>query len=241
MKKLLFILTGISAMLLGSCVRELWNEETAADATLRLSVNVESIGAGSHLTTRTTVNPEPGEDNIFSLYLLFFEPDANRNGNFIDYVKIEQLMGAGIDTEIDLEKHSALTVTDSYNILAVANIGDNRYLGEPAASWMSQWIGKSENEVMNQAIAQVEGSTAGNDNAVHSDKLLMYGRVVKAKDQFHLNLVLTRNMARIDVVNNENEQYDLMTVEIRNAYSTASIWHDRELDFSASVAASSPM
>ena len=227
MKRLLAY-TGIAAVLLASCIKEpkQWNDEEVPADKLRLTLNIDGLDA--ELATRSTVIPEQGEDRLSSLYLLFFRSDASRNGEFIDYVKVEN--SAGINTNVDIyfDAYSQLRVTEAYHILAITNIAGYDYLqGNAAANWMANWHGKTENEVLTEAEAYVRGSISPNDddvNRIRSNILLMNGRAEKAKEQFHIAITLSRNLARFDVHNMKQAEYDLVSASIWNAYEATSIW-----------------
>ncbi|MCL2728309.1 MAG: hypothetical protein FWD56_08005, partial [Bacteroidales bacterium] len=238
MKRILFTWLGVAALLFGSCSREslLWNdeEEKVPVNTLRLYVDVQGLGAESAIT-RSTIAPELGEDQITSLYLLFFEPNTTRNGMFVDYVEVTGPLTIGSNIDIDL-RGTEVNVTDPYHILVIANIdgvAGKRYLDDlEVTPWMLQWVNKTENQVMSEARAWAVGGTLG----IAPSGLLMNSRVEKAREQFHVHVLLNRNQARFDVINELKENYDLVSVEIRNAYPTSSIWKAGEIDYSTAAA-----
>ncbi|MCL2501639.1 MAG: hypothetical protein FWE99_00730 [Bacteroidales bacterium] len=230
------LLTGIVAVFLGSCIKDNFpaeTEEVFPANTLRLYIDAQGLGS-EPAATRALVLVEPGEDEISSLYLLFFEPDALRNGLFVDYVKINGPLTMG--TQLDIDLHGTqINVTGHYHILAIANIdgtAGNRYLNDMDANpWMFQWVNKTESEVMSQARAWAKGGFL-----VAPNGLLMNSRVEKMEHQFHLNILLHRNQARFDVVNDLKQEYDLVSVEIRNAYPSSSIWNMGEMNYSSAFA-----
>jgi hypothetical protein len=242
MKKILFILTGFLMLFATSCVSDLDNNIPGTDPVkeniLRLSVSTEQVGMGgfglkSVMATRTTVAAEPGEDEISSLYLLFFDASASRNGAFVDYVEIGGSLSANTSLNINLIGTN-IDVTGAYNILAIANIHGTagaRYLnGMTIENWMGQWIGKTEQAVMSEAIAwTTDGFT------IAPTGLLMSGRTEKATNQFDVTLSLSRNQARFDVWSNVRETHDLVSVQIRNAYPMSSIWNQGVLDYTTAT------
>ena len=234
MKRLL-LLVGIAAIL-GSCnLKDQWQQQNQGPIppnTLRLFISDIPMGADL-VTTRATVDPETGEDQISSLYLLFFESNASRNGLFVDYVKINGPLTMNTSIDINLIG-TQVNVTDAYNILAIANIDDvagKRYLnGEEVDAWMYQWINYTEREVLSQARAWTT-----NGFIINPSGLLMNGRVDKAEHQFDLNLLLTRNQARYDVINNVKDEYDLISVQLSNAFPTSSVWNGGVTEYSNAI------
>jgi hypothetical protein len=222
MKKLIFALTGISMMLLGSCSQE-WgggNDPVRDDNTLALTVTVDDKG-GSVNASQTRVEALPEEKTISSLYLLFFRPEGN-SAWFEDYIEVTDIKAIGAEHIIDMSG-TQLNLTAPYNILAIANIkgvDGARYLNNMSVeSWMQQWAGKSEQEV-------IEAAQAWTTNApVNPKVLLMSGSAKKAANQFKVDLTLVRNQIRFDVVNNA-DGYDLVSVAIYNAYPVSKIWND---------------
>ncbi len=217
--------------MLGSCIYDSEIEEIQNGNVLRLSVAVKQPGIQTAM--RATVPSELGEDDITALYLLFFQPGG---GLFVDYVKIENLIPYS-SMAIDMSSHPSLGVSEAYDILAVANIGDDHYITGNVDTWMQQWSGHDMDEVKEQAIVWLQGGE-DDSNAISPDRLLMTGSIAKAQDQFDLNLELTRNMIRFDVYNNQRQQYDLVSTEIWNAYPTGVIWKSgtATIDFSGDVA-----
>ncbi len=225
MKKSLFALIGISAMLLGSCaeVGPTPDEPPPADNTLRITYDVENH-PGRSVNTRLAATDE--EKTVQSLYLLFFEPTNDRSGEYIDVVKIEnpQIL---TDNEIDMS-NTLLSVTEAYNILAIANIeidGAVQYLDKPSVdNWMTQWAGKTEHQVITEARAWTNA-----DPGIEDDELLMSGSGKKAANSFRVDFTLMRNQIRYDVVNNASD-YELVYVGLYNAYTMSKIWNDGSAD-----------
>jgi hypothetical protein len=223
MRRLLFSLIGISALLLGSCSEIDVNNPAPIPAgnTLGLTINVDGQESQA-AKTRTPVDPVGIETEIETLFLLFFEPDANRNGAFVDYVKIEDIAQPKSKWNIDMVD-TRINVTAPYHILAIANAED--YLnGADVASWIRTWSGKSEIEVMTQAVAWTKEGIA------EPDRLLMSGRVEKARDQFDVTVDLTRNQARFDVLNERKEDYQVVSVQLRNVYPSTLVWSGGKAD-----------
>ncbi|MDR2882204.1 MAG: hypothetical protein LBU98_00260 [Alistipes sp.] len=236
MKKLLLALTGISAMLLGSCSQEMGGPggddlRPIPPNTLRLTVDVNNKGLVASPTTRAVASPD--EKTISDLYLLFFEPGADKSGLFVDYVEIDpDDLGTSVNPDgwsgtLDIDmSQSQLDVTAAYNILAIANIGHTNddaveYLGEGTtpAAWIAQWAGKTQQEV----IAGARALTA--TGSVGSHQLLMSGITSKAANEFKTEVTLLRNQIRLDVVNND-AGYKLTWASVHNAYGQSKVWND---------------
>jgi hypothetical protein len=238
MKKLILSVLGMSVLMLGSCSREYPTDETKIpDGKLKLTIEVADIsGAGNNtrVNTRAGVVSQEGENTIGSLYLLFFDQQSDRSGEYLDYTEVAMptdsdagTMGMSVETTIDFP--AGLTADGAYNILAIANIGDGSYSGDKTvAQWMSQWAGKSERDVMANSLGVLpqDISPAG---------LLMHGRMEKAEGEEQARLILSRDLARLDVTNAAKATYDLVTVSVWNAYPTTSIFGDGMMDYSADV------
>ncbi|MCL2561411.1 MAG: hypothetical protein FWE10_03700 [Rikenellaceae bacterium] len=248
MKRILFSLTILAALLFaGACSSERWHGdgEQSRQGTLRLQVNVEGLALDtgnsgatrSAAMTRAMVNAEDGEDLISSLYLMFFEPNDFRQGELIDWVEValtEDFINMNVQTRIaDIDLSGTIIDPDAaYHILAVANINDVRYVGDGMTidMWMNQWDGLTEDQVMFEARGWVAAGTPIDPNG-----LLMSGRIVKSAGQTQLNLTLSRTQARLDVVNNTRETYDLVSATAWNGYPSASVWPGGILDYSSSA------
>lgn len=227
MNRFMFTFLLIPALLAGSCTMEQTVEGEAPGGNgLRLSVMVKEQGIQT--ATRSTVASLEGEDNVSSLYLLFFEPGAGGQGRFLDYVKVTN-PSQGV-FPVDVSDHPSIEVSGAYHILALANVDDNRYVSGTIDRWMQQWSGLSANEVEAQARTWVEGAS-DNSNAISPDMLLMTGRIDKAQDQFDMTLELTRGVIRFDVYNNREESHDLISAEIWNTCQSNLLWGTED-DFS---------
>jgi hypothetical protein len=220
MKKLLFLMAGISAMLLGSCSQE-WGggkNPTHDGNALALTVNVKETGSSA--TTRVAASPE--EKTIASLYLLFFEPEANGEGRFVDYIEVTDIKATGEEHSINMTG-TQLNLTEAYDILAIANIkgpAGAHYLNNMSIeAWMQQWADKTRQQV-------IETARAWTTNApIDPEALLMSGSTKKEANKFKVDLTLVRNQIRFDVIN-KIKDHEMVFVGIYNAYQTAKIWND---------------
>lgn len=232
MKRLLYGLLGIAAMSLGSCMTDNAGADSKSSSKLSVFVTTGDMEVGL-AKTRASLAPETGEDVINDLYLLFFESNAAGDGVFVDVVPVEGPLTMNTKFDIDLTETS-IDVIQPYRILAVANIDGadgSRYLnGLSVENWIQQWVGKTENEVVSQAAAWTAAGFR-----IEPSGLLMNGRVEKRKSQFHVDLVLSRNQARFDVLNDVKNDYDLVEVQICNAYPSSSIWNGGDMDYTHAV------
>jgi hypothetical protein len=237
MRNLFATFSVVMLLMMSACSRETLIENDSkgvmpeAENVLRVYVNTMRTG---NLLTRAEVDPEEDEDTIESLYLLFFESETDNSGEFVDYIEVESPAGSGLFNDINMHG-TQIQVTDAYHILAVANIhgefGSHYLNGEDVSAWMLQWAGKSESEVT--SAAKMRTRTGMRPLA---GQLLMSGRVEKPANCFEVNIPLIRNQVRFDVINNLKDQYDVVSVEIRNVYTETKVWNDGTsagaLDFS---------
>jgi hypothetical protein len=229
MKKLLFVCMGLSTILLGSCAKE-WSvvDQNPTEVNeLHVSVGLEGI-TRQFAKTRVDVPALADEMKVGDLYLLFFEAMADKSGKFVDFVEMKNLQDVGsngqsLEQDIDMSG-TQLDVTAGYNILAIANIGsmdDERYLNNLSVSeWMRQWTDKTEKEVIAESVAWTTGGSV-----INPDELLMSGRAEKPANVYSVNIPLTRNQVRFDIIN-KTTTHQLVSVAICNAYPASKIWND---------------
>ncbi len=77
MKKLLYIITALSAVLYGSCATEVREGRNAAADKLRVALEVEDLTIPAN--TRASIPAEEGETTVESLYLLFTRRRSERS------------------------------------------------------------------------------------------------------------------------------------------------------------------
>lgn len=232
MKRLIYSLLVAAVVPFASCVADDAGTTSARSGKLSVYVTADGVQVGL-AKTRATLAPEAGEDSVNDLHLLFFQSNSSGNGVFVDHVTVEGPLSMNTQFDIDLTGTS-VDIIEAYDILAIANVAGTdgaRYLnGQEIDNWMQQWVGKTQREVMAQATAW---ATAG--YAVEPSGLLMNGRVSKARSQFHLELTLSRNQARFDVLNSVKNDYDLMEAAVYNAYPSSSVWNQGTVDYTQSV------
>jgi hypothetical protein len=209
----------------GSCSTEAPQDRHITDGeTLRVALEVEKLT--NTAATRATIPAEEGETTVESLYLLFFAPDAVQNGTFIDAVEVTEV--SEMSAIVDLSAHPEVTATDAYNILAVANLADQRYIsldGEliEVDTWIGKLTGKTQKEVMQQTSAMITVAP-GDANAIQPDQLLMSASVEKAAGKSEIDLVLTRGVVRFDIYNEVSATYEIVSTSIWNAYPSTPVW-----------------
>ncbi len=257
MKKVLSAFVIMAALLLASCVQEahISGPSRPDGETMRMRIEVPKIsGINSGAKTRS-IAVEEGEDRVQTLYLLFFEPSADGTGKFLNYLHVnandftpvstDGMMGMAIDVDIEFGRASSgivdpieaittwgtINTSDAYNILGIANLKDNWY----APGSVNEWMGKfrlnnmSEREVITSSRATLPSSS------ITPDALLMHGRMEKPAGEGQLHMVLSRDLARFDVINGARENFDLVSVSVWNSYSTSSIWERGVLDYSKDI------
>lgn len=223
-------MAGLSIILSSSCMKDDKVKDASADNKLHVKLEVSGYSTPA---TRAMVDAEEGEINISSLYLLFFDQSS---GAFVDYIKVDGVTTMMFD--VDLAEYPNIDINNHYyNILAMANTDGNNYTFYGNRDMdMDAWVetvvmsGKTQKQAMEEAIASVtEGDT------IAPDGLLMSGVFVKPDQSNNLSLLLTRNVVRLDVINQMSSSYDLVTASIWNAYPQTSVWGGTAMDFSAST------
>jgi hypothetical protein len=234
MKKLLFSILGLS-LLLGSCSQEvqtgLW-PNSKGDAGLHIEVAGPTNGNGA--STRAEVASVEGENTITSLYLLFFDQSTDGSGNYITYTSVPMptdndagTMGMNIDTAFTFP--AGTSAAGAYSVLAMGNLFDGIYVDGTVETWMEQWDGKSQKEVMAGAKATLPA------NLISSGGLLMQGRADKPAGDDQIHMVISRVVSRLDVTNAASSEYTLVTASVWNAYTTASVWGEGLMNYSDGV------
>ncbi len=244
------------ALLLASCAREIPVPEQYQPngETMRMRLEVQEMSGGNHKARTRAIAPEESEDRVQTLYLLFFEPSSNGTGKFLNYLPVnvddftpaseDGMMGMAVDVDIELgrartglvDAEEALTTwgtldaSDAYNILGIANLKDKQYITGSVDEWMGEFRLKnmSEREV-------ITGSRVTLPSSITADAILMHGRMEKPAGEGQLHMVLGRDLARFDVINEARENFDLVSVSIWNGYSASSIWERGILDYSNNI------
>lgn len=234
MKRIFLFCALIAGLMLASCQSEPNNGSTQIGKDkMLLRFNVEQ--QSSQLATRAGIAPEPGEEVVNALYLLFFEPTSDGSGQFKGYLEVTSNLVMDTEMELTFPSSSGLDGGQDYNVLAVANIAEDKYLNNiygGVSAWFDQFYGKTESQVKNMALAYVTGKNEGNDGVLSYDdnnilpsELLMSGSTKKNGNNPLLSVTLKRGVSRFDVINDLKETtHDVVTVSIWNAYPTTPIW-----------------
>lgn len=227
MKKQFITALGLLSLLFASCSHDATEDLGVVPAgdTFTMRVNVEGAAHGA---TRATVDPVTGEENVNSLYLLFFSPSTDRSGEFQGSIKLDGPLQMNEDIRVDMSG-TGLSSTDDYKILAVANIDSYApYLGVSVTEWLAGLQGMTENNVYKLVMAYIAA-----DEQIDIDKLIMTGEVDKPAGGIStMRLTLTRGLVRFDVVNSARESYDLVSVSIWNAFPETSMFGGGLVDYS---------
>lgn len=234
MKKI-FALTGLACMLLmTACQKD--GLDGGKNSSSALSVTVSLDNMNKEAATRGPVDPEEGEEQVNTLYLYFFDASDSQSGMFVDYIKVEGPLA--MDSKYTLQTAGTnISVSNAYNVIAIANIDDNRYISGDVDVWNTQWSGKTEEYFRANAFAAISGTASESDNskAIDSKWIPMNGSTTKKAMSGEIYMPLVRNVARFDVINIVNTSYDLVSTSIWNAYTRSSLTGDGVLDYSKTL------
>lgn len=236
MKKLLLSMLGISLLLLGSCAQEapIGGKDSIPDGKMRLTVELDDL-TRSGGATRAEIQSEAGEDRVNSLYLLFFGGTSNGGGTFKAYTEVampEPNPDSNPDGNYSMNLEATITYPDGtsndedYSILAIANIADDLYIEGTVEDWMEQWEGKTESYVVAHSRANIP---TGNFS---SSLLLMHGSQRKPAGDNQVHILLSRDVARIDVTKESTlTGWDITTVSVWNSFPAAYVWDSGIMDY----------
>ncbi len=216
-----FLLYGIIAtgMLTTGCLKGVEGIDSGKES-FRLKVSVEEIGSNLPAFSRATVPAVEGEEEMDRLILLFFHYSTSKTGQFVKSYEIDSPnSGDWIELEVGYGKGEGLNHTESYSILACANVSDYH-------PTLSSFEGLTEEEVERQMILTMDG-------AIPAHRLPMGGRTAKMANQETIDLRLTRAIVRFDVINTLTELYDLTSVTIYGARLQSHLWQNDEVENAA--------
>lgn len=238
MKKIFAFITIASMFMFSSCNSDDAGNGSSGDnsaSLLRVKITEEKLS--TETATRATIDASSEEQTINSLYLFFFESSSNMSGQFVDYLEINSSLDMNTQISLSIPATSAINGLTAYNILAVANIHDNQYIGTDVDTWVNENMsGRIESYVRQNLQAQTGGSQTNNNNIIYPDQILMNGTATKAAGSSDVAITLTRNVARFDVKNSVYTDYDLVSVSIWNGYPYSSVFGEGVLDYSSSTA-----
>ncbi|MDR2882202.1 MAG: hypothetical protein LBU98_00250 [Alistipes sp.] len=247
MKRTLTSMLGASLLLfgLGACSQETpagGVDPVRGKGSLTIEVEGLSRGAGAAATrgpqTRADYVPSVnGENTVNSLYLLFFDPAT---GLFDSYERVagipgtptQENMSGNVPMNIDGVPYPAGRSADAWDILAIANIDESYFVdndpqtaADAVGDWMAQWTGRDMEYVTSNALATLPP-------AIASERLLMHGTIEKPAGETQIHLMLTRDVARIDVTM-ASTHYRIMSATIWNAFPTSSVWDGGSIDLTS--------
>lgn len=180
--------------------------------------------------TRSTVPPLPGEEQINTMHVFFFEHSNSGSGKFVESVFVKNDDGSPIGNmgaiEVFFPAGSSLNSNTNYNLLICANVSDSE-LGDV-------FTGLDENAAalkLQLKITETHSDEDRYEQIIKSDRLPMSGRVVRYANQGSSHVDLTRAVSRFDVVN-QDENYKLVSVSIWNAFKNTNVWENTLMDFS---------
>jgi hypothetical protein len=192
----------------------------------------------------TGVAAEPGESDVNSLHLLFFE--ANGGRNFIEYYDASPVgedeytapepLRISDPIKVEFAPTSQLNTSTSYRVLIVANIAS--YVADVDA-----WLAKFQGLTYDKALETALNLATEEITAISQNDLLMSAAVHKEANRDVVQATLTRALARFDVnltaqpnfFSNGNA-YTLENASVWNAAVSTGIWSDDYNDYSQHTA-----
>lgn len=200
----------------------------------KLTINLSIQDPASGLATRAAIAPEAGEENIKTLDLIFFESNNNGTGIFKGWKELTATPDAPLEMNTDMAFNFSdlgLKMTEAYDILAVANMGNN-YLPADGSQTLDDWKTAIKNKNFKEAEADVRVFTTGTSTdspeytakPLESEALLMSTSLRKESHDTKISIVLQRSVSRFDV-HNSASGYTLLSVAVWNAYPSLFVWN----------------
>ncbi|MCD8176216.1 MAG: hypothetical protein LUE98_01825 [Tannerellaceae bacterium] len=241
MKKSLLFFAGLFILLISGCSDVDYGTgggPGSGKSTLTINLSIP----GSAINTYAYVDAIGGEDEVHTLYVLFFEPTTDGSGTFIEAINISPESGeytSGQTIEMEIPDGSSITRTNAYSIFFIAN--PEYYLdsyGGITRDWSTEvFSGKTENQVKQLRI-DIQGNTSVPGSSLyyaykpfHQKNLMMTGSIYKEDGQDMITAELTRIVSRFDIVN-KAENYVLETASIWNGFPEQTIGDINFSDFS---------
>lgn len=219
--KHLLLFVCASVLLFSSCAHD--ESERGTDSSSALALNLSVEGLDGQAATRVTVDALPGEDDVKSLYLFFFEYTTDGSGYLVDYIDMGDVSASSADLPVTTAG-TAVTVADAYTVIGVANA--ETYLG---VNWADNWSGATEANFKTQLIGSMPAANLA------ADDLPMYGVTTKSMNNGSINLSLKRAVARFDVAVTI-EGYTVASARLANVYTAVSLSGEATLDYGKEVA-----
>ena len=236
MKKILLTFSIILATLFALSCQSDWyeigdngggNRPTSGDGFL-LRFNVP----GSSINTRMAVPSLPGEDDVRSLHVLFFDATTNL---FVDYMVFRNADGSPLDLSapirVQFRDNPLLNHSDEYRLLVVANIGWflNPYEANALNNWLTSLNGESFASVKNRTITLNHFNATDFQRRIRYNELLMtaVAETQRAESDV-IEVDLVRNVVRVDIELAPrliNAGYQLRSASIWNVPNNTALWN----------------
>jgi hypothetical protein len=220
-----------------ACQRERETASASAAGSFSLCYQVSAA-------TRSSIPLQEGEDQINSLYVLFFEESGDGSGKFLGYYQVptrdsdgnllDPPLSSRNEVQVSFQEITVIADQDipannfnpdgDYTLLVVANI--DAYIGElDATTWLAAMKGKTERQILNGAFLQVTGATDVSDETrtIQPTNLPMNARATRVAHQSTVSVELRRSVFRVSIIN-EAAEYTLVSAAIWNAYPETPAW-----------------
>lgn len=221
LKKIFFGLTAVCLLLLPACTEPMFEgDKGGINDTSALTLSLTVDGMGLQTATRVAVAAEEGEETVNTVHLFFFEPSTDGTGAFVDVIELLDVNNALNNTINIPTDESDISASNAYRIIGVANAGEIFTKTDE-----NDWIGKTEADFRQSAITNIANATDFK-NKISSSNLLMNGSATKAAGNGLIEMKLTRNMARVDVIYNGPNDITFNSAQLYHVYENTSITGD---------------
>lgn len=210
------------------------DQRNSSEENNKLIVNFSIQDPTSGLATRASIAPEAGEENIKTLDLIFFTSNNDGSGSFKGWKELTATSSSPLTMNTDMAfdfSDIGLQMTDAYDILVVANMGDN-YLPTDGSQTLADWKAAIKNCTFKEAKAKIQVFMTGTaadtpeytTKPLESEALLMSASLRKESQDIKINVVLQRSVSRFDIYNSATG-YTLESVSVWNAYPSLFVWN----------------
>lgn len=214
--------------------REFSGNETESD---RLVLN---YSLKNDISVKSGITAEKHENRIQSLFIFFFEYSTDQSGKLLNIYNVP-LQPGGVYNEtgsipIDLTHEDCynLEATGQYNLLITANSeyytrandysGDKQNLDSLRIYFLDLWKGKTEEYIAQNAYVRLDNSK------IDPERLPMSGKAVKTAGSHEVNVVLNRNVCRLDI-ELEDPNYQLVSAAVYNVFSRTNVWDNNKATY----------
>ena len=233
MKKILWSVLLLATVVFTSCSLD-DDRRFSSGENGKFIVNFSIQDPTSGLATRAAIAPEAGEENIKTLDLIFFTSNSDGSGNFKGWKELIATSSAPLVMNTDMAfdfSDLGLQMTDAYDILVVANMGNN-YLPTDGSQTLADWKTAIQNSTYKEAKAKIQVFMTGTatdtpeytTKPLESEALLMNTSLRKETQDTKINIVLQRSVSRFDIYNSATG-YTLESVSVWNAYPSLFVWN----------------